>query len=111
MPLVKIFTKHQASVIRSGVYDKLLHLFKAEPAVLNVVVQEAETIPCGLLVDVRAKAKEDRTPEAMASAAQSLATYLADEVKEERDGVRVRIELFDPKNATSAWSAAAAVET
>lgn len=46
----------------------------------------------------------------MASAAQSLATYLADEVKDEREGVRVRIELFDQKNAVSATSAAASVE-
>ena len=47
MPLVKIFTKHQATVLRSGVYEKLLHLFKAEPAVLNVVVQNADILPSG----------------------------------------------------------------
>ena len=99
-------TDANAAVLRSGVYEKLLHLFKAEPAVLNVVVQEGDVLPAGTLVDVRAKAKEDRTPDAMRNAAGELASFLAGELPGEN--VRCRIELFSPDLATSATSLSSA---
>ena len=101
MPLVKIFTRNTSAVLKSRIYEQLLESFQVNRKVLNVVVQKADCVPAGTLVDIRCKAKDDRTKEKMADVSKETAKYLEEVVKET---VRVRIEVFPPHLASSSMS-------
>ncbi len=100
MPLIKIFVPkgNAGKVSLSALHRRWCDLWKVDPPILRLVLQEAETHPPGTLVDIRAKAKADRTPDQVKRNMTAMGSDL------ESAGLQgmVRCELFTPELQSTA---------
>eukprot|EP00441_Pelagodinium_beii_P026291 CAMPEP_0197662520 /NCGR_PEP_ID=MMETSP1338-20131121/53756_1 /TAXON_ID=43686 ORGANISM="Pelagodinium beii, Strain RCC1491" /NCGR_SAMPLE_ID=MMETSP1338 /ASSEMBLY_ACC=CAM_ASM_000754 /LENGTH=95 /DNA_ID=CAMNT_0043240407 /DNA_START=54 /DNA_END=338 /DNA_ORIENTATION=+ len=95
MPLVKIFSKQPLKVSASVLKESLVKIWgvAATPnvmKVLNLPVHDASSDGEEVFVDVRAKAKPDRTPEV----AQNCCSQTANLLKQHGYTTSVRLELY-----------------
>eukprot|EP00927_Polykrikos_kofoidii_P066559 TRINITY_DN62140_c0_g1_i1.p2 TRINITY_DN62140_c0_g1~~TRINITY_DN62140_c0_g1_i1.p2 ORF type:complete len:109 (-),score=21.94 TRINITY_DN62140_c0_g1_i1:156-482(-) len=97
MPLVKLFSRVPLRAPAAKLHTALTKIWKVEATpqvlkVLNVPVHDESTIGEDVFVDIRAKAKPERTPEVVEKAIEETAALLA----EHGYLANVRLELYEP---------------
>eukprot|EP00440_Ansanella_granifera_P059059 gb/GFBE01064016.1/.p1 GENE.gb/GFBE01064016.1/~~gb/GFBE01064016.1/.p1 ORF type:complete len:129 (+),score=20.27 gb/GFBE01064016.1/:1-387(+) len=97
MPLVKIFSRQPLRVATSTLHRSLAQIWgvAATPDVMKVLslpMHDASNSGEEVYVDVRAKAKPDRTPQV----AQECCNMTADLLRKQGYNTQVRLELYEP---------------
>mmetsp|Transcript_31610 Transcript_31610/g.80155 ORF Transcript_31610/g.80155 Transcript_31610/m.80155 type:complete len:109 (-) Transcript_31610:217-543(-) len=108
MPLVKIFSRRTLNVSATALHKSLAKIWgvQATPQVMKVLclpVTDESTLGEDVYVDVRAKAKPERTPEVVQKASEEIAALMA----KHGHAANVRVELYEP---SLQYSAASTVE-
>eukprot|EP00928_Gymnodinium_smaydae_P044889 TRINITY_DN29963_c0_g2_i1.p2 TRINITY_DN29963_c0_g2~~TRINITY_DN29963_c0_g2_i1.p2 ORF type:complete len:107 (-),score=32.32 TRINITY_DN29963_c0_g2_i1:47-367(-) len=98
MPLVKVFSRSPLKVSATALHGALARIWgvEASPQVMKVMalpVQDASSIGEDVYVDIRAKAKPERTQEYCQQACKQTAALLA----EHGHKANVRLELYAPE--------------
>lgn len=97
MPLVKLFSRRALGIPATTLHQSLAGIWKvaATPQVMKVLciqVTDESTTGEDVYVDIRAKAKPDRTPEVVQKACEETAALLA----QHGFSAQVRAELYEP---------------
>merc|ERR1712159_77514 len=105
MPLIKVYSHKPLEVSASTLHAALQRIWKVPAEVLKVLVlplhDEASAFPEeDVYVDIRAKAKPERTPEVVNTAVK--ATW--ELFKEYRLASHIRVELYEPSLQSAFFS-------
>lgn len=96
MPLLKIFSRRALTVDTKALHARLVPLFDVPESVLQVIYVPSADMhpPADLYVDIRAKAKESRTPQMLQHVMASITETLASQTGAK--DIKCRVELYEP---------------